>query len=48
MRLLVQVLSSDFKGSDLEVGVTVEGERFKTLNEDQIEAHLTAISEKDM
>jgi 20S proteasome subunit alpha 1 len=45
---LQHVLSSDFKGSDLEVGVVCEGERFKTLGEDEIEAHLTAISEKDM
>merc|ERR1712070_1344989 len=43
---LQHVLSSDFKGSDLEVGVVCEGERFKTLGEDEIEAHLTAISEK--
>jgi hypothetical protein len=89
-----QVLSSDFKGSDLEVGTIATGGRFKTLKEvrslsfspaltlfhrclyvffiqfdldilrrlnfpsfvyfpvsseqDEIEAHLTAISEKDL
>lgn len=85
--MLVKVLSSDFRGSDLEVGVCVGNERFKTLNEvnatteeqevcgsserstrlvnncplpcrcccllrllsqDEIEAHLTAIGERDM
>ena len=42
------MLSSDFKGSDLEVGFVAEGQRFKQLSEVQIEAHLTRISEKDM
>jgi hypothetical protein len=42
------VLSSDFKGSDLECGVIAEGQRFKQLNEAEIEAHLTRISEKDL
>lgn len=45
---LQHVLSSDFKGSDLEVGVIEGGGRFKTLGEDDIEAHLTAISEQDI
>uniref|UniRef100_A0A7S2SJC2 Proteasome subunit alpha type n=1 Tax=Rhizochromulina marina TaxID=1034831 RepID=A0A7S2SJC2_9STRA len=30
---LQHVLSSDFKGSDLEVGLVVEGQRFRTLGE---------------
>lgn len=45
---LLQILASDFKGSDLEVGVVVHGSRFKTLTDEEIEVHLTAISEKDM
>mmetsp|Transcript_55606 Transcript_55606/g.126392 ORF Transcript_55606/g.126392 Transcript_55606/m.126392 type:complete len:176 (+) Transcript_55606:64-591(+) len=45
---LQHVLSSDFKGSDLEVGFVTEGGRFRSLGEAEIEAHLTAISEKDM
>jgi len=44
----LQILSSDFKGSDLEVGVVTTGTRFRQLDEDEIEKHLTAISEKDM
>jgi hypothetical protein len=48
LRAVFQVLSSDFKGSDLEVGTVAVGGRFKTLKEDEIEAHLTAISEKDL
>jgi len=42
------VLSSDFKGSDLELGVVEAGQRFRMVGEDEIETHLTAISEQDM
>mmetsp|Transcript_16643 Transcript_16643/g.21606 ORF Transcript_16643/g.21606 Transcript_16643/m.21606 type:complete len:245 (+) Transcript_16643:69-803(+) len=45
---LQHILSSDFKGSDLEVGTVAEGGRFQTLGDEEIERHLTAISEKDM
>lgn len=45
---LQHILSSDFKGSDLEVGTVCEGGRFQILGDEEIERHLTAISEKDM
>ena len=40
------VLSTDFKSSEIEVGVISLGERFRVLPEDEIEARLAAISEK--
>ena len=43
-----QVLTSDFRGSDLEVGVVSDDGCFRVINEEAIEEHLTAISEKDM
>jgi 20S proteasome subunit alpha 1 len=56
---LQHVLSEDLKASDIEVGVAhfpadgmqqeglVEGGKFNVLNEEQIEEHLIAISERD-
>lgn len=43
---LANVLSVDFKRSEVEVGVATE-EGFKVLTEDEIEERLQAISEKD-
>jgi len=45
---LGSVLGSDFRGSEIEVGV-VEGKRgtFKSLTEDEIDAHLNAIADTD-
>lgn len=45
---LSQVLGVDFRSSEIEIGVlTKERPDFKVLTEDEIEAHLTVIAEKD-
>ncbi|GAB0094934.1 Proteasome subunit alpha type [Sergentomyia squamirostris] len=45
---LSTVLTADFKPSGIEVGVvTKDNPEFKILTEDEIDVHLTAISEKD-
>lgn len=44
---LSSVLGVEFKPSEIEVGVVDERQFFDVLNEQQIEAHLTAIAEKD-
>eukprot|EP00898_Chlorokybus_atmophyticus_P005356 jgi/Chlat1/5821/Chrsp4S06173 len=48
---LQSVLSEDFKASDLEVGVVKAGTDkdrvFRVLSNEEVEAHLTAISERD-
>ena len=45
---LQSVLSTDFRGTEIEVGV-VEGVSgfFHTLKEEEIDVHLTAITERD-
>ena len=45
---LQSVLSTDFRGTEVEVGVVegVEG-HFRTLSLEEIDAHLTAITERD-
>mmetsp|Transcript_21357 Transcript_21357/g.27604 ORF Transcript_21357/g.27604 Transcript_21357/m.27604 type:complete len:245 (+) Transcript_21357:49-783(+) len=45
---LQHVLSADFKSSEVEVVVMEGGKRYRGLNEDEIEAHLTAINEADV
>uniref|UniRef100_A0A6U4IHJ6 Proteasome alpha-type subunits domain-containing protein n=1 Tax=Phaeomonas parva TaxID=124430 RepID=A0A6U4IHJ6_9STRA len=45
---LQHVLSADFRGTEIEVGVVQGENRFTTLSPEEIEAHLSAISEQDM
>lgn len=45
---LSTVLAVDFKTSEIEIGVVTKSDpTFRILNEDEIDVHLTAISEKD-
>jgi 20S proteasome subunit alpha 1 len=45
---LSTVLSMDFKKAELEIGiVTRDDPVFRALSEDEIDAHLTRITEKD-
>lgn len=44
---LQSVLSADFRPNEIEVGVVIKDERFRKLTEEEIEVHLTAISERD-
>lgn len=44
---LSNVLTIDFKPSDLQVGVVDSNSLFRVLSEKEIEEHLTAIAEKD-
>lgn len=44
---LQSILSADFRPNEIEVGVVVQGQRFRKLTEDEIETHLTSISERD-
>lgn len=40
------VLSTDFKGSEIEIGVVSKGNKLRKLTEEEIEEHLNAISER--
>lgn len=42
-----QVLSSDIKASEVEVGIVRQGRRFQVLDDEEVDAHLTAIAERD-
>jgi len=44
---LQSVLSADFKGAEIEVAVLVGKDRFRKLNDAEIDDHLTAINESD-
>ncbi len=43
------LLSSDFKADEIEIGVAPAGKggRFRVLTSEEVEAHLTAIAERD-
>ncbi|CAN0586653.1 unnamed protein product, partial [Ectocarpus sp. 12 AP-2014] len=49
IRCAIQCLQAvtDFRGNEVEVGVVSGKGRFKTLDEDSIEAHLVAINEME-
>ena len=44
---LQHVLSADFKPTEIEVGVVEGTNNFRTLSEEEIENHLTAIAQRD-
>lgn len=43
---MMYVLATDFKGSEIEVGVVSAGKKFRMLSQDDIEDRLNAISER--
>ena len=52
VEVLQSVLSEEFKASEIEVGVVRDdqgdkGQKFHVLPEEEVEAHLTSISERD-
>ena len=48
MRCLQTVLGEDLKARELEVGIVTNDDRkFRLLSVEEIEEHLTAISERD-
>ena len=44
---LQAVLSTDFKATEIEVGVSEADQPFRTLTVEEIDEHLTAIAERD-
>lgn len=45
MSTMQYILSTDFKNSEIEVGVVTTGQKFRILSEDEIEERLNSISE---
>ena len=45
MSTMQYILSTDFKSTEIEVGVVTLGQKFRTLGEDEIEERLNSISE---
>jgi 20S proteasome subunit alpha 1 len=43
---MMYVLSTDFKGSEIEIGVVAAGKRFRMLTQEEIEERLNSISER--
>lgn len=41
------MLSADIKASEVEVGIVRQGGRFQVLGDEEVDAHLTAIAERD-
>jgi hypothetical protein len=41
------VLSSNFKSTDVEIGVVTKGEKFRKLTEKEIDEHLNVLATKD-
>jgi 20S proteasome subunit alpha 1 len=41
------ILTSDFKASEIEVGVVEKGQRFRVLSETEVDNHLSALAERD-
>lgn len=44
---LQSVLSTDFRGTEIEVGVVKGDNFFRTLSLEEVDTHLTAITERD-
>ena len=44
---LQAVLSTDFKSTEIEVAYVDGSNKFRTLTEEEIDEHLTAIAERD-
>lgn len=42
-----QIMSADMKPAEVEVAVVRAGERFVQLSDAEVEAHLTALAERD-
>lgn len=45
MTAMQYVLSTDFKSTEIEVGIISSDEKFRILSDEEIEARLTSISE---
>lgn len=41
------LLSTDFRADEIEIGLVTKGSRFRVLTSSEVDAHLTAIAEKD-